>query len=71
MTNLISWKQKFEDEEKYTLEGCTADYNQSIDRDQAIHNDEAAYDYYTLTDNETGEKETVTAEQMENWAKTW
>ena len=67
----MDWKQKFENEANYMLEGCTANYSQSIDRDQAIHKGKAAYDSYIFTDLETGEKETVTAEQMEDWAKTW
>ena len=67
----MNWTKKFEDKKNYMLEGCTADYSQSIDRDQAMHNDKAVYDYYILTDNETGKKEEVTAQQMEDWAKTW
>lgn len=71
ITKEMNWAEKFNDELNYALEGCTADYSQSIDRNQVIHNDEAAYDYYRLIDKSTLEEEVVTAQQMEAWAKTW
>lgn len=67
----MNWKQKFNDTKNYMLEGCTADYIESIDRDQAVFYGKALYDYYRLINNDTLEQEIVTAEQMEAFAKAW
>ena len=67
-----SWMEKFGDMEHYQLNGnMHGSYTQPIDRDQAIDNGKATYDSYTLINLETGEQEHVTAEQMEEFAKTW
>lgn len=66
----MKWTEKFNDKKNYTLEGLMTDYYyQSIDRDQAFWNGQALYDYYILIDNETGEREVVTAEQMKAFAR--
>ena len=66
----MKWTEKFNDKANYTLEGLMTDYYyQSIDRDQAVYNGKALYDYYRLINNHTGEHELVTYEQMEAWCK--
>ena len=67
-----NWMEKFNDEQNYQLNGNGNNYTQSIDRDQAVDDDgKAVYKSYTLKDLETDEQELITAEQMEEFAKTW
>lgn len=67
-----NWMEKFNDMQNYQLCGNGDSYTQSIDRDQAVDDcGKAVYKSYTLIDLQTGEQETVTAEQMEKFAKTW
>ncbi|HHW91037.1 MAG TPA: hypothetical protein GX745_09070 [Clostridiales bacterium] len=67
-----NWMEKFSDVQNYQLYGNGDNYTQSIDRDQAVYDSgKAAYKSYTLIDLQTGERETVTAEQMEAFAKKW
>ena len=67
-----SWMEKFNDVQNYQLNGNGDSYTQSIDRDQAVDDcGKAVYKSYTLIDLQTGERELVSAEQMEEFAKTW
>ena len=64
--------EMFENEEKYGLEGIEANYQQSIDRDQAIDDDgKAIYTAYRFINVETDAEYEVTAEEMEAYAETW
>ena len=67
-----NWMEKFNDGENYQLNGNDSNFTQSIDRDQAVdENGKALFKSYTLIDLETGEREVVTAEAMEQFAETW
>ncbi len=67
-----NWMEKFNDVESYQLNGNDNNFTQSIDRDQAVNDDgKALFKFYTLIDLKTGEREIVTAEQMEEFAETW
>lgn len=67
-----NWMEKFNNEQSYQLNGNDSNFTQSIDRDQAVdENGKALFKSYTLIDLETGEREVVTAEEMEQFAETW
>ena len=67
-----TWTEKFNDEQNYQLNGTDNNFTQSIDRDQAVdENGKALFKTYTLIDLETGEREVVSAEAMEQFAETW
>ena len=67
-----TWTEKFNDEQNYQLNGNDNNFTQSIDRDQAVdENGKALFKTYTLIDLETGEREVVSAEAMEQFAETW
>ena len=67
-----NWMKKFNDEQSYQLNGNDINFTQPIDRDQAVDdNGKALFRSYTLIDLETGEREVVTAEEMEQFAETW
>lgn len=67
-----NWMEKFNDEQNYQLNGNDNNFTQSIDRDQAVDDDgKALFKSYTLIDLRTGDREFITAEQMEEFAETW
>ena len=67
-----NWMEKFSDAENYQLNGNDVNFVQPIDRDQVVDEEgKALFKSYTLIDLRTGEREVVSAEQMEEFAETW
>lgn len=66
------WVKKYNDVENYQLNGNDDNYTQPIDRDQVVDDDgKALYKSYMLIDLRTGERELVSAGEMEEFAETW
>ncbi len=66
------WVKKYNDSENYQLYGIADNYVQCIDRDQVCDDTgKAYYKSYELVDIRTGEREVISAEQMEEFAKSW
>ena len=66
------WIKKFNEAENYQINGNDDNFTQPIDRDQVVDDEgKALFKNYTLIDLRTGEREVISAEQMEEFAETW
>ena len=72
MKEAKNWMEKFSDGQNYQLYGVADNYVQCIDRDQVVDEQgKAYYRGYELVDIRTGERELVSAHDMEEFAETW